>query len=512
MRIKTIIAALAVTLALSAPVCAQTGSSKTVTALNNEVNSLFPDQNTGAITPFDARQTFLDIIASSANLNGTVFLGNTAFINTYLPGFLDPGVANITAAAPQANISMLLAAQSSQKTLADGYLGQIPLTILNVVDTTVATYGGIFGAYVQNTLLATSDPVVVGGGRTYGAILAEFSTSNLWAVVGSDPYTINANGSVHGLRVDCGLGPSGPNNCGGYAFEVVNNGAQFGGGLLCGSNALIVTAGVSYCIAAVNDQFLAWFYGAGNVGFSITSEVTASADAQVLKAVNTGLNYYFDGSLSVSLQSSGVINLASGGNVQIASNFILGMSEICTYGSISGSVCQAVGATVGGNYVLRWPGGSTDFTGTGGTSQVVKQTTSGGAFTVAQLACADLSNAAASCATDATNAANIGSGTLPSGRLSGAYTGITELAAAVGIGTAATAATGLTINGPGTDGTTFPFILRNSGSVNLFYVDDAGDIFTTGAKQGVTTVCTETVGNTLTFTNGLLTTKGANCT
>lgn len=34
----------------------------------------------------------------------------------------------------------------------------------------------------------------------------------------------------------------------------------------------------------------------------------------------------------------------------------------------------------------------------------------------------------------------------------------------------------------------------------------------TGGNAGVTTVCTETVGNTLTFTNGILTTKGANCT
>jgi hypothetical protein len=43
---------------------AQTGSAKTPTQLNNEVNTLFPDQNQGAITPFDARQTLLDLIAS----------------------------------------------------------------------------------------------------------------------------------------------------------------------------------------------------------------------------------------------------------------------------------------------------------------------------------------------------------------------------------------------------------------------------------------------------------------
>lgn len=47
---------------------AQTGSSKSTTTLNSEVNTLWPDQTTGAITPFNARQTLLDLIASYANL------------------------------------------------------------------------------------------------------------------------------------------------------------------------------------------------------------------------------------------------------------------------------------------------------------------------------------------------------------------------------------------------------------------------------------------------------------
>lgn len=69
MRIKAIIPTL---LALALGVCAataQTGSSKSTTVLNTEVNSLFPDQNAGAITPFNARQTLLDIIASNGNIS-----------------------------------------------------------------------------------------------------------------------------------------------------------------------------------------------------------------------------------------------------------------------------------------------------------------------------------------------------------------------------------------------------------------------------------------------------------
>lgn len=49
------------------PAHAQVGTSKTQTQLNTEINQLFPDQNPGAglITPFNTRQTLLDIVASN---------------------------------------------------------------------------------------------------------------------------------------------------------------------------------------------------------------------------------------------------------------------------------------------------------------------------------------------------------------------------------------------------------------------------------------------------------------
>lgn len=60
-------------------------------------------------------------------------------------------------------------------------------------------------------------------------------------------------------------------------------------------------------------------------------------------------------------------------------------------GSTSGTL-QLRAAAVAGTSVVRLPAGSTDFTATGGTSQVVKQTSAGGALTVAQLATTDLSD------------------------------------------------------------------------------------------------------------------------
>lgn len=69
-------------------------------------------------------------------------------------------------------------------------------------------------------------------------------------------------------------------------------------------------------------------------------------------------------------------------------------------GSTSGQLVINAPATASGTIVF--PAGTTDFSATGGTSQVVKQTSVGGPFTVAQLACSDLSNAGAGCSASST--------------------------------------------------------------------------------------------------------------
>lgn len=62
-------------------------------------------------------------------------------------------------------------------------------------------------------------------------------------------------------------------------------------------------------------------------------------------------------------------------------------------GSASGTLVQHAAGTAGSS-VLTWPAGTTDFTGTGGASQVVRQSSSGAALTVGQLAGSDLTAAA----------------------------------------------------------------------------------------------------------------------
>jgi hypothetical protein len=52
-------------LLFSSPLLAQTGSNKTATQLNAEINALWPDNSSGLITPYNSRQTLLDMVASS---------------------------------------------------------------------------------------------------------------------------------------------------------------------------------------------------------------------------------------------------------------------------------------------------------------------------------------------------------------------------------------------------------------------------------------------------------------
>lgn len=66
--------------------------------------------------------------------------------------------------------------------------------------------------------------------------------------------------------------------------------------------------------------------------------------------------------------------------------------KLALAGATSGTITVNAAAVAGSN-TITLPAGTTDFSATGGTSQVVKQTSSGGAFTVAQLAVSDLSTA-----------------------------------------------------------------------------------------------------------------------
>lgn len=116
-------------------------------------------------------------------------------------------------------------------------------------------------------------------------------------------------------------------------------------------------------------------------------------------ASNLGLSFIVNGTTYTFPFSSGSGVVGPGTTVigdtacwnNLVGTLLSDCGQINLNGSTSGKVVLKAAAIAGAN-TLTLPAGTTDFSATGGTSQVVKQTSSGGAFTVAQLAASDLSN------------------------------------------------------------------------------------------------------------------------
>jgi hypothetical protein len=76
------------------------------------------------------------------------------------------------------------------------------------------------------------------------------------------------------------------------------------------------------------------------------------------------------------------------------------MTRLQLTGSTSGFLSLRA-AAVAGTSIVTWPAGTTDFTATGGSGHVVRQTSTGAAFTVGPLALADIMGGATVCTTTA---------------------------------------------------------------------------------------------------------------
>ncbi len=318
-------------------------------------------------------------------------------------------------------------------------------TVLTVVGGTLAAGGtaSTFNATITGGVLDTTVPLTVA------------SAGGPYTVVPSDPVAVTSSdaGPLTGATVN--FGSSGWN----YAPSVAGSDPTSGFGLRASGLPQLVdgpdgiqffadnfagmyrSAGLELS-SPINSPVLAitvaeGFSGNGNLSIEATGgnngglyflasegvrgALLATRNNDVLGALNfQGWNHITNFANSVLIYSSATedfidnshlgamlhVASASSGNNAVTDRLVIDGNgntnvengNLLLNGSSSGAVALAVPAAAGTN-TITLPSGTTDFSATGGTSEVVQQTSAGGAFTVGRLACADLSDSAGGCST-----------------------------------------------------------------------------------------------------------------
>jgi hypothetical protein len=131
--------------------------------------------------------------------------------------------------------------------------------------------------------------------------------------------------------------------------------------------------------------------------------VSLSGNLTLGGALATAAAFTQSGAFATTLTSSGITDstLPSGthtlAGLDVAQTWSalqqFNSGDFALKGATSGTLVQHA-AAIAGSSVLTWPAGTTDFSATGGTSQVVKQVSAGAPFTVGQLAFSDISGTA----------------------------------------------------------------------------------------------------------------------
>lgn len=170
-------------------------------------------------------------------------------------------------------------------------------------------------------------------------------------------------------------------------------------------------------------------------------------------------------------------------------------SSLTSLGTIATGVWQ--GTKVG----LAYGGSNADLSATGGTSQVLKQVSTGAAVTVGQLACADLSDASATCATAGVPTSRTVSTSSPLGG-GGALSGNLTLTCATCVTSAASLTSTAFMTGAGSQASQTPSgtsTLDGSGNASFAGTVTAAGGFATGATPPTLTSGT---GGAQAFTEG----------
>jgi hypothetical protein len=168
-RIATYLLGLALALLQPSAVLAQTGTAKSNSVLASEINSLWSDNTVGTITPFNARQTLLDIVSSGlsgATISGTPSTGYVLI------------ATSPTAAAWGNNFAGPFTATSSGLSGVSGFSGPAGLSM-------IGSMGGNSSSNNYSPVVVSLTDTVASTGYVYPAIF--FDTLNSTSVSGGRP-------------------------------------------------------------------------------------------------------------------------------------------------------------------------------------------------------------------------------------------------------------------------------------------------------------------------------------
>lgn len=172
---------------------------------------------------------------------------------------------------------------------------------------------------------------------------------------------------------------SGTVNSGGIPY--FNSATQMSSSSALAANALVIGggAGVAPSTTTTGTGVVAAIGNNTNTAGGLVVPTAALGSGQIVLGGGSGSSPTTSANASI---ATGALTLGAAGT----------QGSVTMGGSTSGTLQIKPAAGAGTGSVLTLPGGTTDFSATGGTSQVVRQSTVGGALTVSQLAAGDLSN------------------------------------------------------------------------------------------------------------------------